>query len=86
MRYSIVIPTYCNKEEQYNNLLSTIDSVRKSEVEDCEIILVDDGSNYHMIGKVNFGEDVRISHSLNQGIPCVSSVVKRSHADASIVE
>jgi len=66
VKYTVIISTYCNKTEQFDNLLATVKSVWENSPKDIQLIVVNDGSKLP-IGHQN--ADILVRHVKNKGIP-----------------
>lgn len=69
MKYSVIVSTYCNNKDQYQNLIATLQSIRKNSPSDIELILVNDGSQYTEEALANLSVDIYLRHGQNKGIP-----------------
>lgn len=68
MKYSVVIPSYCNNKAQYEHLIATLQLVHANSPKDTEVILVNDGSQVPETGIGNLSPTIYIRHQKNKGI------------------
>jgi GT2 family glycosyltransferase len=82
MKYSIIIPVYCNKEDHIQVVKNTVDSIRANS-EDYELIIIDDYGEYNAAFA---NADVLIQQEKNSGIaPAWNAGLKAAKGEFLVV-